>query len=161
MQTGMSVRPVVATREDILAVIAQMNRLDNAVSEVVHEEEPEPVEELTELNDAATETPIVKLVNSLLSKAVAQGASDIHFEPEARAMRVRLRVDGVLNEVAQVPARMVPGVVSRIKIMSELDISERRLPQDGRLGLTVDGKQIDIRVVTLPTVHGESAVMRI
>ena len=160
IQTGMSVRPVVATREDILSVIAQMTRLDNGVSEVVHEEEPEPVE-ITELNDAATETPVVKLVNSLLSKAVAQGASDIHFKPEARDMRVRLRVDGVLNEVAQIPARMVPGVVSRIKIMSELDISERRLPQDGRFGLTVDGAKIDIRVVTLPTVHGESAVMRI
>jgi type IV pilus assembly protein PilB len=76
-------------------------------------------------------------------------------------MRVRVRVDGVLNKVAQIPARMVPGVVSRIKIMSELDISERRMPQDGRLGLTIEGTQIDIRVVTLPTVNGESVVMRI
>jgi type IV pilus assembly protein PilB len=76
-------------------------------------------------------------------------------------MRVRIRVDGVLEEVAKIPARMVPGVVSRIKIMCELDISERRLPQDGRVGLNVDGRQIDIRVVTLPTVHGESVVMRI
>ena len=114
-----------------------------------------------DVHDAATETPIVKLVNALLSQAVTHGASDVHFEAEAREMRVRIRVDGVLEEIARIPARMVPGVVSRIKIMCELDISERRLPQDGRVGLNVDGKQIDIRVVTLPTVHGESVVMRI
>ena len=114
-----------------------------------------------DLQDAATETPIVKLVNALLSQAVTHGASDVHFEAEAREMRVRIRVDGVLEEIAKIPGRMVPGVVSRIKIMCELDISERRLPQDGRVGLNVDGKQIDIRVVTLPTVHGESVVMRI
>ena len=114
-----------------------------------------------DVHDAATETPIVKLVNALLSQAVTHGASDVHFEAETREMRVRIRVDGVLEEIARIPGRMVPGVVSRIKIMCELDISERRLPQDGRVGLNVDGKQIDIRVVTLPTVHGESVVMRI
>jgi type IV pilus assembly protein PilB len=160
IQTGMNVRTAVATREDILAVIAQMTRLDSTVTEVVEDAQSEPVE-LTDLKEAATETPIVKLVNSLLSQAVSQGASDVHFEPGAQEMRVRLRVDGVLLEVARVPARMIPGLVSRIKIMCELDISERRLPQDGRLGLTVDGTQIDIRTVTLPTIHGESVVMRI
>jgi type IV pilus assembly protein PilB len=160
IQTGMNVRTAVATREDILAVITQMTRLDSAVTEAVEEAQEEPVE-LTDLQEAATETPIVKLVNSLLSQAVSQGASDVHFEPGPQEMRVRLRVDGVLSEVARVPARMVSGVVSRIKIMCELDISERRLPQDGRLGLTVEGTQIDIRAVTLPTIHGESVVMRI
>jgi type IV pilus assembly protein PilB len=160
IQTGMSVRAAVATREDILAVISQMTRLDSAVSEVVEQESADAVE-VFDLQEAATETPTVKLVNSLLSQAVTQGASDLHFEPEPREMRVRLRVDGVLEEIARIPARMVPGVVSRIKIMCELDISERRLPQDGRLGLTVNGSQIDVRVVTLPTVHGESVVMRI
>jgi type IV pilus assembly protein PilB len=160
IQTGMNVRAAVATREDILAVIGQMTRLDNAVSEVVEEDQGEAIE-LFDLQEAATETPTVKLVNSLLSQAVSQGASDVHFEPNPREMRVRLRVDGVLEEIARIPGRMVPGVVSRIKIMCELDISERRLPQDGRLGLTVDGTAIDIRVVTLPTVHGESVVMRI
>jgi type IV pilus assembly protein PilB len=160
IQTGMNVRTAVATREDILAVIAQTTRLESAVTQVVEDVQSEPVE-LTDLQEAATETPIVKLVNSLLSQAVSQGASDIHFEPGALEMRVRLRVDGVLTEIAKVPARMVPGLVSRIKIMCELDISERRLPHDGRLGLTVEGTQIDIRAVTLPTVHGESVVMRI
>ena len=160
IQTGMSIQVAVATREDILAVIANMTRLDSSVTEVVDEDSLAEVE-MFDVHDAATETPIVKLVNALLSQAVTHGASDVHFEAEAREMRVRIRVDGVLEEIARIPARMVPGVVSRIKIMCELDISERRLPQDGRVGLNVDGKQIDIRVVTLPTVHGESVVMRI
>jgi type IV pilus assembly protein PilB len=160
IQTGMNVRAAVATREDIMAVIGQMTRLDNAVSEVVEEEQIDAVEVL-DMQEAATETPTVKLVNSLLSQAVTQGASDVHFEPEPREMRVRIRVDGVLEEIARIPGRMVPGVVSRIKIMCDLDISERRLPQDGRLGLVIEGNAIDVRVVTLPTVHGESVVMRI
>ncbi len=160
IQTGMSVRTVVAAREDILAVIAQTTRLDDAVTHVVEEETSEPVE-LVDLQEAATETPVVKLVNSLLSQAVSKGASDLHFEPGPAEMRVRLRVDGVLEEIARVPTRMIPALVSRIKIMCELDISERRLPQDGRLGLTVDSMPVDIRVVTLPTVHGESVVMRL
>jgi type IV pilus assembly protein PilB len=160
IQTGMNVRVAVATREDILAVIANMTRLDSAVTEVVDEDSLAEVE-MFDVHDAASETPIVKLVNALLSQAVSHGASDVHFEAETREMRVRIRVDGVLEEIAKIPGRMVPGVVSRIKIMCELDISDRRLPQDGRVGLNVDGKQIDIRVVTLPTVHGESVVMRI
>jgi type IV pilus assembly protein PilB len=160
IRTGMSVRVAVATREDILAVIRQATRLDTAVSEAVQEEEEEPLE-VTDLAQAASDTPIVKLVNSLLSQAVAQRASDIHFEPGERDMRVRVRVDGVLNEIAQIPPRMFAGVVSRVKIMADMDISERRLPQDGRLEMTVDGAQIDVRVVTLPSVHGESVVMRI
>jgi type IV pilus assembly protein PilB len=160
IQTGMNVRAAVATREDIMAVIGQMTRLDNAVSQAVEEEQVDAVE-ILDLQEAATETPTVKLVNSLLSQAVTQGASDVHFEPDPREMRVRIRVDGVLEEIARIPGRMVPGVVSRIKIMCDLDISERRLPQDGRLGLVIDGNAIDVRVVTLPTVHGESVVMRI
>ena len=161
IQTGMNVQVAVATREDILAVIANMTRLDSAVTEVVEEESHAEVE-MFDVHDAATETPIVKLVNALLSQAVTHGASDVHFEAETREMRVRIRVDGVLEEIAQDRARMVPGGGAlRIKIMCELDISECRLPQDGRVGLNVDGKQIDIRVVTLPTVHGESVVMRI
>ncbi len=161
IQTGMNVQVAVATREDIMAVIAQMTRLDNVVAEAVSDEDGQEPVELLGLQEQATETPIVKLVNTLLSQAVTHGASDVHFEAEPREMRVRIRVDGVLEEIARIPGRMVPGVVSRIKIMCELDISERRVPQDGRVGLNVDGKAIDIRVVTLPTVHGESVVMRI
>jgi type IV pilus assembly protein PilB len=167
IHTGFGVRAVVATPEDIEAVLANATRLDSSVTQVIEQDAEEaPSEELgisdrAELQEAASETPVVKLVNQLLSQAVAQGASDIHFDAGASEMRVRLRVDGVLVEVARVPARMVPALISRMKIMCELDISERRLPQDGRLGLTVDGAPIDIRAVTIPTVHGESVVMRL
>jgi type IV pilus assembly protein PilB len=167
IHTGFGVRAVVATPEDIHAVLANATRLDGAVSQVIEQDAADAAsEELgisdrAELQEAASETPVVKLVNQLLSQAVAQGASDIHFDAGASEMRVRLRVDGVLVEVARVPARMVPALVSRMKIMCELDISERRLPQDGRLGLTVAGRPIDIRAVTIPTVHGESVVMRL
>lgn len=102
IQTGMSVRAAVATREDILAVIGQMARLDSAVSEVVEQDQTDAIE-VFDLQEAATESPTVKLVNSLLSQAVTQGASDVHFEPEPREMRVRLRVDGVLEEIARIP----------------------------------------------------------
>jgi type IV pilus assembly protein PilB len=167
IHTGFGVRVVVATPEDVHAVIASATRLDGTVTQVIEQEAVEHnAEELgisdrSELQEAASETPVVKLVNSLLSQAVSQKASDIHFDAGASDMRVRLRVDGVLQEIARVPARMVPALVSRIKIMCELDISERRRPQDGRLGLTVDGAPIDIRAVTIPTVHGESVVMRL
>ncbi len=167
IHTGFGVRAVVATPEDIQAVLANATRLESSVSQVIEQDAADtPSEELgisdrAELQEAASETPVVKLVNQLLSQAVAQGASDIHFDAGASEMRVRLRVDGVLVEVARVPARMVPALISRMKIMCELDISERRLPQDGRLGLTVDGAAIDIRAVTIPTVHGESVVMRL
>ena len=166
IHTGLSVRAVVATPEDIAGIIGQTSRLDETVHQVI-EEEAElhqlegSADQAADLQEAASETPVVKLVNSLLSQAVSQGASDVHFEPGPREMKVRVRIDGVLQETARVPARMVPPLISRIKIMCELDISERRLPQDGRLGLSVAGKPVDIRVVTMPTVHGETVVMRL
>ena len=95
---------------------------------------------------------MIKLVNSLIAQAVEEGASDIHFEPDGRDMRVRFRVDGVLSETTTIPRRMVAGVVSRVKIMADLDIAEKRVPQDGRVGLNVEGHTVDIRVVTMPSV---------
>src|SRR5437763_1892218 len=86
--------------------------------------------------------------------AVERGASDVHLEPDGTQLRVRFRIDGVLIETANVPRRMTAGVISRVKIMSDLDIAERRLPQDGRVGMTIDGHHVDLRVVTLPSVHG-------
>ena len=166
IHTGFSVHAVVATPEDIAGIIGQTSRLDETVHQVIEEEAElfgvqETTDQTAELQEAASETPVVKLVNSLLSQAVSQGASDVHFEPGAKEMKVRVRIDGVLQEAARVPARMVPPLISRIKIMCELDISERRLPQDGRLGLMVSDKPVDIRVVTMPTVHGETVVMRL
>jgi type IV pilus assembly protein PilB len=160
IRTGRRVRVAVASPDDIASLIGRLNRLDAAVTEAVEEDEITEAE-VTELGEASVDTPVIKLVNSIIAQAVEQRASDIHLEPEGRDMRVRMRVDGVLTESTRVPARMVAGVVSRIKIMSDIDISERRLPQDGRVGLTIDGRGIDLRVATLPSVHGESVVLRL
>jgi type IV pilus assembly protein PilB len=162
LMTGSEVRPAVASQEDVHGLISRINRLDDMVQEAVDEEdETEGPAEIVDLRESADDAPVIKLVHSIVGQAVEQGASDIHFEPEGGEMRVRFRVDGVLASSATVPRRMVRGVVSRIKIMADLDISERRLPQDGRVGLTIEGRQVDVRVVTLPSVHGESVVLRI
>ncbi|MDQ6750830.1 MAG: Flp pilus assembly complex ATPase component TadA [Actinomycetota bacterium] len=161
MLTGYGIRPAVAAEEDIAALITRLNRLGDAVQEVV-EEEDEPVPtEITDLRDSAEDAPIIKLVHSLIAQAVDQGASDIHFEPDEGELQVRFRVDGVLVDTANVPKRISAGVVSRLKVMADLDIAQRRMPQDGRMSLSVDDRQVDLRVVTLPLVHGESVVLRI
>jgi type IV pilus assembly protein PilB len=116
---------------------------------------------MIELRESAEEAPVVKLVHSVIADAVARGASDIHFDPRHGDMRVRFRIDGVVVDSATVPKRLALGLVSRIKIMAELDIAERRVPQDGRVSLRVDDHHIDIRVATLPLVRGESVVLRI
>jgi type IV pilus assembly protein PilB len=159
LMTGYEVRPVVASREDIASLIAKMNRLDDAVAEVVDAEEEDDV--IVDIHDSAADAPVIKLVNSIIAQAMEDGASDIHFEPHGRDMRVRFRVDGVLSETTTIPRRMVPGVVSRVKIMGDLDISERRVPQDGRTSMAIDGHSVDIRIVTLPAAGGEGIVMRI
>jgi type IV pilus assembly protein PilB len=167
--TRMEVRAAVASVEDIASLIGRMNRFEDAVQEAVQESEDgaAPVE-IVDLRESAEDAPVIKLVHSIIAQAAERGASDIHFEPQpddegrvGREMRVRMRIDGVLTEETTVPKRMIAGVVSRIKIMSELDISERRLPQDGRVGLTIEGRHVDVRVVTIPSVHGESVVLRI
>ena len=160
LMTGHEVRPVVASPDDILGVIGRMSRLDEAVAEAVMEGEDE-LPDVVEIRESVNDGPVIKLVNSVIAQAVEDGASDIHFEPEGRDMRVRFRVDGVLRETTNVPRRMVPGVISRVKIMAELDIAERRVPQDGRVSLNVHGHSIDTRVVTTPRVAGEGVVMRI
>ena len=104
---------------------------------------------------------MIKLVYSILGQAVGEGASDVHFEPDEGEMRVRFRVDGVLHEAAHVPKRMVSAVISRVKIMSELNIAEKRVPQDGRVSVTVEDRRVDLRVTTLPTQRGEGATIRI
>jgi type IV pilus assembly protein PilB len=125
---------------------------------LVRDDEPTDLEALESVVDDA---PIVKFVNALISQAVRDRASDIHIEPGEKEVRVRYRVDGVLHEVMQQSSRIHPSVVSRLKIMADLDIAERRIPQDGRISLRTGGKQIDLRLSTLPTVYGEKVVMRI
>ncbi len=162
MMTGMGCQVAVAADEDIEALIARLNRLESAVSEAVAEEEEEEGEaEVTDLRESADDAPVIKLVYSVLGQAVSEGASDIHFEPEEGDMRVRFRIDGVLDEAARVPKRMVAGVVSRVKIMSDLDIAEKRVPQDGRVSVTVEDRRVDLRVTTLPTQRGEGCTIRI
>ena len=160
LRTGREVRAVVASPDDINGLISRMSRLDDAVAEAVLEGEEE-LADVTEIRESAEDAPVIKLVNSIIAQAVEEGASDIHFEPEGREMRVRFRVDGVLRETTQIPKRMIPGTVSRVKIMASLDIAEKRVPQDGRVSLTVEGHAIDTRVVTMPRVDGEGIVMRI
>ncbi|HEY8764489.1 MAG TPA: ATPase, T2SS/T4P/T4SS family [Solirubrobacteraceae bacterium] len=166
--TRMEVRAAVASVEDIASLIGRMNRFEDAVQEAVQESEDGAPVEIVDLRESAEDAPVIKLVHSIIAQAAERGASDIHFEPQpddegraGREMRVRMRIDGVLTEETSVPKRMIAGVVSRIKIMSDLDISERRLPQDGRVGLTIEGRHVDVRVVTIPSVHGESVVLRI
>jgi type IV pilus assembly protein PilB len=157
MATGYEVRRAVASPEDIDALIENLGTLAGSVHEVEEEAEAEVIE----LRESADDAPVVKLVHAVIADAVRRGASDIHFEPRASDMRVRFRVDGVVFDSTTVPRHLVSGLVSRIKIMAELDIAEKRAPQDGRIGLSVDGHYVDLRVATLPVVRGESVVMRI
>src|SRR5690606_7568708 len=110
---------------------------------------------------AAEEAPVVKFVNTLIAEAVRRGASDIHIEPYEKKLRVRFRIDGVLYEMMSPPIKMKAAIISRIKIMAELDIAEKRVPQDGRIKIRLTKKTIDLRVSTLPTIFGEKVVMRI
>ncbi|CAN5446365.1 type IV-A pilus assembly ATPase PilB [soil metagenome] len=161
--TGLGCRVAVAAGEDINALIQRLSSLESVVSEAIDdvEEEGGALPDVSEMQESAGDAPVIKLVYSILGQGVNEGASDIHFEPGEGEMRVRFRVDGVLYEAAKVPRRMVAGVISRIKIMSELDIAEKRIPQDGRVGVTIEERKIDLRVTTLPTQRGEGATIRI
>ncbi|MFL5900372.1 MAG: GspE/PulE family protein, partial [Solirubrobacterales bacterium] len=162
MATSLDCRVAVAADEDIEALISRLNTLQSAVSEAVTEDEAEA--ELAEVSDievSAEDAPVIKLVYSILGQAVGEGASDVHFEAEEDEMRVRFRVDGVLAEAAHVPKRMVNAVISRLKIMSDLNIAEKRVPQDGRVSVTVEDRRVDLRITTLPTQRGEGATIRV
>ena len=164
LMTGHEIRAVVASRDDIASLIARMKRLEDAVAEAVEQEDDGDEtahSDFVEIRESADEGPTAKLVNSIILQAIEEGASDIHFEPSEAEMRVRFRVDGMLHDTTQIPRRMVSGVISRVKITGDLDISERRLPQDGRVSLKVAGRSVDIRIATTPSVKGEGIVMRL
>ncbi len=160
--TRHDIRPALASADEIQTLLGQTSRIDAVVADLVQESggDDVPVDQ-ADIADASDDAPVVRLVNSLIARAVDERASDIHFEPQAKEMVVRYRVDGVLRTVTAVPFRLANGVASRVKIMADLDIAERRAPQDGRVGLTVGGRPLDLRVATLPTVYGEKIVMRI
>jgi len=134
---------------------------DPSSVEVVGEEQQAANVDVFELKESADEAPVVKLVNMVLADAIRKGASDSHWEPYEKTFRIRFRIDGVLHEMLSPPKRLEPAIISRIKIMSNLDISERRLPQDGRIKLRFGQREIDFRVSILPTIFGEKAVLRI
>jgi Type II secretory pathway, ATPase PulE/Tfp pilus assembly pathway, ATPase PilB len=160
----LQVRPVVAERSDLIAAIGRFVRSDGELSELTSAiVEESGSAELVPVAAEPTEddAPIVRFVNLLISQAIADHASDIHIEPAERDMSVRYRIDGVLHEMQRAPKNIQNGVISRLKIMSDIDIAERRKPQDGRMSVIHGGKQIDLRVATLPTVFGEKVVMRI
>lgn len=162
MVSGMEVAPVLAAAKDIKAAINNnygvKGRVENAVSKLKDEEVTSTIRELADATDNA---PIVSIVNSLLDQAVHDMASDIHVEPLEDKVRIRFRVDGLLREVVNFPRSTQAALLSRIKIMAEMDIAEKRLPQDGRIKMMEHGREIDVRVSTLPTILGEKVVMRI
>jgi len=177
VMTGYEVRPAVASAGDVEHVLERLSDpefgavpLDLAGLEDSAEAfEPQPAGPLYDLRE---QTPIrfgtggqdgsvIQLVQRVIVDAVERGSSDIHFEPYELELRIRYRIDGVLQEAATVPASIIPAVTSRIKILSDLDIAEKRIPQDGRVGMEIGGKHIDLRVATLPSAHGEKVVMRI
>lgn len=163
--SGLHVDPIVAERSDLLAAIARYHRADDELSDLTTtlEEENAP-QESTDFgvgDPSDDDAPIVRFVNLLVSQAIQDKASDIHIEPAEREMRVRYRIDGVLHEMQAAPKSIQNGVISRLKIMSDIDIAERRKPQDGRMSVSHGGRKIDLRVATLPTVWGEKVVMRI
>jgi type IV pilus assembly protein PilB len=161
LMTGFEIRVAVASREDLQQLISKLSRLDDIVVDTEPEQGDDDPGEIVDIRESAGDAPVIKLVNQIVGQAVEVGASDLHLSPADNELRVRFRVDGVLQDSVPVSRRMVNGVISRIKIMSDLDISERRIPQDGRVGLEIDGHYVDLRIVTLPSVHGESVVIRI
>ncbi|MBA3807052.1 MAG: Flp pilus assembly complex ATPase component TadA [Solirubrobacterales bacterium] len=161
MMTGRRIRPAAASVEDLNLLLTRLVRIDESIEDIAEEDEDKDAEQNLSLDDADDGAPVIKLVHSIVAQAVQQGASDIHVNPEEGDTRVMFRVDGVLTPAATVKRKMAAAVVSRIKIMSDLDISERRVPQDGRFAMNVDGRRVAIRVVTLPLVNGEGVVMRI
>jgi type IV pilus assembly protein PilB len=159
--TNRDVQPVVATAADVEAAIQRFAGMDGQV-EALASQASEQLETDDEQMDAAVEeAPIVKLVQAIMTQAVGDRASDVHIEPNEVDVRVRFRVDGVLHDVMHSPKNIQGGLISRLKVMADLNIAEKRVPQDGRISMRVGGRQLDLRVATLPTVYGEKVVIRV
>lgn len=166
MISGYPVTPVVALEDDIRRVQNRVFAAGDEVSDILQDAATDSVfDDAGEVelggDTGSDEAPIVRLVGSVLQQAVGEGASDIHVEPRARELTVRFRVDGVLKEVMSIPPKLQNGVIARLKILANLDIAERRVPQDGRFSVRLGGQKIDLRVASLPTVHGEKLVLRL
>ena len=161
--TSRDVRAVVSNRRKIVEVIEQsyMEKMFRDIDDMQRDDVAEEDLEIADLQKMAREALVIKLVNLILHQAVQERASDIHIEPHERELRVRYRVDGVLHDASSPPRHLHPAIISRIKIMAEMDIAERRLPQDGRVQIRLGDRMIDLRISTIPTLHGESVVIRL
>lgn len=159
IHTGYDFQPVVCADGELTAAIERYSRTSTSVEQTAEEEEE--IEEVVPEVDDASEKPAVHLANLIFNQAVSAGTSDIHIEPQEKSMRVRFRIDGVLHDAMHPPKKLHAPLVSRIKVMANMDIAERRVPQDGRISLKVDNKAVDVRVATLPTAYGEKVTMRL
>ena len=159
--TNRDVQPVVATAADVEQAIAKFAGMDGQVEALVSQASEQLETDDEQLESALEEAPIVKLVQAIMTQAVGDRASDVHIEPTERDVRVRFRVDGVLHDVMHSPKNIQGGLISRLKVMADLNIAEKRVPQDGRISMRVGGRQLDLRVATLPTVFGEKVVIRV
>lgn len=163
--TGREIQPVVATESDLVAALGKLTEMDQSVEQIVETAAGE--EAAVEAGGAGKEeeetdnAPVVKLVNLIITEGARERAGDIHIEPQETDVRIRFRIDGVLHEIMRSPKKVQNGIISRVKILAGMDIAERRVPQDGRFGVTVDNRSIDFRVATLPTIHGEKIVLRL
>jgi type IV pilus assembly protein PilB len=158
---GAAVRVGVASAEAISKAITKMYAAELDFDEEEREEEDAPGAAVIDLREAAASAPAIKQVNAVLSRAIELGASDVHFTPQRNRLLVRARVDGVMRELATIAKNLQPAVTSRLKVMAELDIAEKRTPQDGRLSLRTGDRSVDLRVAVLPTTHGEKVTLRI
>nr|WP_243651651.1 type II secretion system ATPase GspE [Thiobaca trueperi] len=162
MAAGKAVRASVAAPTEIESAIERLyEKVEEAPTDTDADFGDFDEEDIEHLKDLASEAPVIRMVNLLIQKAVESRASDIHIEPFADVLKVRYRVDGILKEVDAPPVRSTAAVISRVKIMAKLNIAERRLPQDGRIPIRIQGKELDLRVSTVPTMFGESVVMRL
>jgi general secretion pathway protein E len=167
--TGYRINPVLGSESEIMDVLEKLygtaastlDRIIEGIDEAGIENLADEIEDIEQLKDLASEAPVIRLVNLIISKAIEDRASDIHIEPFEKDLKVRYRIDGILHDVESPPKKLKAAVISRVKIMAKINIAERRLPQDGRIKLKVLGRDIDLRVSTIPTMYGESVVMRI
>ncbi len=174
LTTGLEIEPVIAVEDDIIHALSTYYKIDSNVNdalagvmkdfdgdiEVTRLDEGEDLSE-AELRELGEDAPVIRLANLIISQGIADKASDIHMEPQKNGMRIRYRVDGVMMEGMKLPRKIVAPLTSRMKIMSDMDIAEKRAPQDNRISATIGGKEFDFRVSTLPVQHGEKIVMRI
>ncbi len=170
LKTGNQIEPLVETETNLKKALdqhygSQMGSIEDVIktmdSEAIHLEENDDEGDTARLADMAEEAPVIKLVNTVISQALKDGASDIHVEPEEKVVKIRNRIDGILHDTATIPKHLQAAVLSRIKIMSDMNIAVKRSPQDGRFQIKKDNAQIDFRVSCFPTIYGENIVMRI